>query len=778
MKIQHFSVVFIVFLFSGLLFANSHDVSSGSKDKTLSPYFFVKSDDPSIDQLPLKSTDVHVDIAGIIANVAVTQVYKNTGKRPIEAIYVFPASTRAAVYAMKMTIGKRTIVAKIKERKQARQAYEHAKAQGKTASLLEQQRPNVFQMNVANILPGDVIRVEMKYTENLVPTDGIYNFVYPTVVGPRYSNAKVSNAPKSEGWISNPYTHQGKAPTSTFDIYVNIMGGMPITDVKCPSHKVKVSFDGPATALVRLADTDKYEGNRDFILKYRLKGRKVRPGLLLYHGKDENFFLAMLQPPKRVTPKQISRREYIFIVDVSGSMNGFPLKISKRLLRKLIGSLRHSDMFNVLLFAGTSALLSSKSLPANKLNIKRAIRFIDAQRGGGGTELLSALQRALKLPRIEGVSRTIVIATDGYVSIERQAFDLIRKYLGRANFFAFGIGSSVNRFLIEGIARVGMGEPFIVTRPGTAEAAAKRFRKYVLSPVLTSIKISTPGFDTYNVVPQNIPDLFARRPVIVFGKYHGKAEGRLVLQGLRAHGRFRSVINVSDFRPNPVNNALKYLWARHEIAQISDYASLSGQYGKQDDRKVLKHKIIDLSLKYNLLTRYTSFVAIDRRIRIKNGKAVTVKQPLPMPGGVSDNAIGDRAAEVSGGFRRQPMLARPRILRVKGLKHVHPIKHFHRCRIRKIHLQGHNKSIGIGVIKRIIHRKMHNLMVCCRQFAKNRHGKVMVVLIIDKTGRVLKVHVRNITKFAGSKKCFIRSFKHIRFPASNKKFRIKFVLTY
>ncbi|MGH7452469.1 MAG: VIT domain-containing protein, partial [bacterium] len=207
-------------------------------DKTLSPYFFVKSDDPNLDQLPLKSTSAIVDIAGVIADVKVTQVYKNEGKRPLEAIYTFPASTRAAVYGMKMTIGERTIVAKIGKREEARREYEKAITEGKSASLLEQQRPNVFQMNVGNLLPGDEIEVELSYTELLVPTEGVYEFAYPTVVGPRYSNQPEATAPASEKWVKNPYLHSGKEQSYTFDLTTNLNMGLPIQEVACTSHKV------------------------------------------------------------------------------------------------------------------------------------------------------------------------------------------------------------------------------------------------------------------------------------------------------------------------------------------------------------------------------------------------------------------------------------------------------------------------------------------------------------------------------------------------------------
>src|SRR5512136_1946657 len=328
------------------------------EDKTLSPFLFVKSDDPDLDQLPLKSTSAHVRISGVIADVAVTQVYKNEGKRPIEAIYIFPASTRAAVYSMKMTIGERTLVAKIAKRDEARREYEEAKQSGKSASLLEQQRPNVFQMNVANILPGDVIRVEMMYTELLVPTDAVYEFIYPTVVGPRYSNHETQ---ARDNWLANPYLQQGELPADHFDMKVDLAAGMPVQHITCPSHKVAVKYDGPSSASITLDPSEKKGANRDFILKYRLAGNRIETGLLLYKGAEENFFLLMLQPPKRPADKEILPREYIFIVDVSGSMHGFPLDVSKKLLKDLIGNLRSSDRFNVLLFSGGSSVMAEES---------------------------------------------------------------------------------------------------------------------------------------------------------------------------------------------------------------------------------------------------------------------------------------------------------------------------------------------------------------------------------------------------------------------------------
>ncbi|OPY14869.1 MAG: Vault protein inter-alpha-trypsin [Syntrophus sp. PtaB.Bin075] len=623
-------LIVLVGMFSWNAAQSQPDESAG--DRTLSPYFLVKSDDPSVDRLPLKATSAAVNISGVIADVRVTQRYRNEGQKPLEAIYVFPASTRAAVYGMKMTIGKRVIEAKIKKREEARRDYEQARDEGRSASLLEQQRPNVFQMNVANILPGDEIVVELKYTELLVPEDRVYEFVYPTVVGPRYSNTPAEQAPPSEQWSANPYLHSGESPSYAFDIQVNLATGLPVRDLSSPSHKVKTSFQGPAQARVMLDPAEKSGGNRDYILRYRLDGDKIQSGLLLYEGGKENFFLLMMQPPRRITQGEIPGREYIFIVDVSGSMHGFPLDISKKLLANLIGSLRPTDRFNVLLFSGGSSLMSEESLPATLENVRKAISVIEQQRGGGGTEILPALKRALSLKKRENDSRTVVIVTDGYVTVEEEVFDLIRKNLGNANMFAFGIGTSVNRHLIEGMARVGMGEPLIIEKPEAADARADRFRRMIAAPVLTRVKVDFKGFSAYDMEPLSIPDVLAERPVILFGKWRGKARGTVTMNGISGKGPYSETLSVANASPLPGNAALRYLWARHRIAILSDYNRLHS-----DDQRI--QEVTNLGLTYNLLTAYTSFVAVDIEVRT-DGKPTTVKQPLPLPEGVSDYAVG------------------------------------------------------------------------------------------------------------------------------------------
>lgn len=600
-------------------------------DKTLSPFFVVEGAKPGVDALPLESTRADVRIAGVISDVTVTQTYKNDGDRTISAKYVFPASTRAAVYAMKMTIGDRTIVAKIKEREEAKHEFEEAKAAGKTATLLEEERPNVFTMSVANVLPKDRIQVELKYTELLVPTDGVYEMVYPTTVGPRYASETTTVGKSGENqFVATPYQHAGEAPTSTFGMHVTVAGGMPIQSVESPSHKITNAFAAnKASASVDLDPSEQLGGNRDFVLRYRLAGADLSSGLMTFQGEKENFFLAMVQPPQRPALELVPPREYVFIIDVSGSMQGFPLQTTKTLMHDLLGRLRPTDKFDVMLFSGFDALYSEKSVDATPSEIQNAMAFVDKQTGGGGTELLPAIQHAMKLPRAaDNVSRSFVVVTDGFIAEEPQVFEQIRNHLGEANVWSFGIGSSVNRHLMDGIAKAGQGEAFTILGPDQAAAASAKFRAYIENPVLTNVKVAFDGFDAYDIEPKVLPDVFASRPVIVFGKYKGQPTGKVTLTGVSGRGRFVSSLDATLAKPDAANSALRYLWARNEISQLSDFFN-------QDANK---DAVTKLGLEYNLLTKFTSFIAVQNVVRTTQG-STDVAQPNAMPAGVTDSAI-------------------------------------------------------------------------------------------------------------------------------------------
>ncbi len=629
------SLATVGFIAMGARPAHAQEAPAGPRLKTESPYFFVKSDDPSVDRLPLKGTEVAVKISGVIADVTVTQTYRNEGQRAIEAKYVFPGSTKAAVSGLNVRLADRLITAQIREKQQAKIEYDTAKKEGKTAALLEQHLPNVFQMNVANILPGDDVKVELRYTELLVPQSGNYQFVFPTVVGPRYNSPQSENA--KAPWPAQPTLRAGVAPATSFKLTASIDTPMGLKEIRSATHTIDVKKrDEDQHADITLGADGRPADNRDFVLDYRLAGEKIESGLMLYQGQGENaenFFLAMVEPPKAVAASAISPRDYIFVVDISGSMHGFPLDTAKTVLERLIGGLRPSDTFNVLLFSGSNKMLSPQSVPATRANIEQALATIKNYSGSGSTELIPALKRVYAEPKAANVSRTVVVVTDGYVTVEREAFELVRNNLSKANVFAFGIGSSVNRSLMEGIARAGMGEPFIITDPVQAPEQAARFRRMVESPVLTNVKATFGGLDVYDMEPQALPDVLGERPVIVFGKWRGEAKGRVIIEGQSATGPYREEVRITP-QTRQDTAALRTLWARHRIQSLSDQEALEGS-------AAFKDRITELGLKYSLLTQYTSFIAVDKVVRnVAPQNSVDVNQPLPMPQGVSDLALG------------------------------------------------------------------------------------------------------------------------------------------
>ncbi|HEX7441571.1 MAG TPA: VWA domain-containing protein [Caldimonas sp.] len=322
---------------------------------------------------------------------------------------------------------------------------------------------------------------------------------------------------------------------------------------------------------------------------------------------------------------------------MSGSMHGFPLETSKALLENLIGGLRPSDTFNVMLFSGSNRMLAPASVLATRANIERAQQTIREMAGGGSTEIVPALRRVAELPKAPDVSRSVIVMTDGYVSVEADVFRLIAKNLNQANLFAFGIGTSVNRHLIEGMARAGQGEAFVVTRPAEAAAQAERLRRMIESPVLTQVKARFEGLDVYDVEPLQLPDVLGGRPVVVLGKWRGDAgyaaQGRMVVEGRGAEGLYRAEVSAAG-RDDRTSAALRHLWARQRIAALTDQEALEGGSAQ-------KEAITALGLKYSLLTQYTSFIAVDQVVRNSNpALSATVKQPSPMPEGVSDLLIG------------------------------------------------------------------------------------------------------------------------------------------
>ncbi|MGB1317837.1 MAG: VIT domain-containing protein, partial [Flavobacteriales bacterium] len=561
-------------LIISVLFITS--VALGQNLQTLSPYFHLDVENPdkySPEDFALQGTIVKANIAGVIADVTVEQLYVNNTEDVLDAEYVFPGSTQSAVYAMEMQINERVIKAKVKEKQEAKRIFAKAKTEGKSATLMEQERPNVFKMSLANIKPGDSIRVRFSYTENIIPKNKEYEFMFPTVVGPRFGTQE--HAAK-DPWISNPYTnneHQAnKMLSPKFDLSLSLNAGLPIQKANCYSHpKAGINYTSKGSMVMFLPNKAYKEKKGDVIFRYQLAGEKIEGGMLLYEHGDENFFMMTMQPPERPEVDEIPPRDYLFVVDVSGSMNGFPIEISKELMKDLLYHLSPKDRFNVLLFANGFSKFSTVMVPVSNGQISRAMSFVDNPSGSGGTMILPALKEALAMIDDNGRSTTVVIATDGLVTVEKQAMDLIQEHLGDANFFPFGIGSSVNRYLLEALAHVGHSEPIVATDRSEARKIAKEFRKMISAPVLTNVKLDFGEMDAYEVIPKSVPDLFADKPIVVYGKYRGKTNGKVTVTGSNGSGRFEQSMQVGKTKVSAKNSGLRYLWARQNIKLLADY---------------------------------------------------------------------------------------------------------------------------------------------------------------------------------------------------------------
>ncbi len=630
MKFLILTIAFLVSLSS--VSAQRSFVEAGVKGE--SPYFELPPD-INIEHFPLLSTKADVTISGMMADVTITQSYVNRGEKAIEAVYVFPASTRAAVYDMEMKIGDRTIKAVIQPKAKAREMYEEAKEEGKSASLLEQRRPNIFTMNVANVMPGDTIQVALRYTEMLIPEELEYEFVLPTVVGPRY----ISEKNDTDNPVENVQYIPSNVPTYYFDISITMNTIIPMDKISSKSHKIDIQKLNDNQQIIKLAKGEEKSGNRDFILSYRPAGERIETGLLLHQGDKENYFMLVIQPPKRVVIEDVVPREFIFVVDVSGSMNGFPIDISKASMEQLLRRMRPNDLFNVVLFASGTVLFSENSIAATDKNLINAIEFINKEHGHGGTELMPALELALNMPHNEGYSKSIVVMTDGLVGVDKKAVNYIRDNLNKANLYSFGIGRSMNRFLIEAMALAGAGEPLIITEKEGAEKSAERFMKYIESPVLTDISIEFDGFMTYDVEPIKPFDLTAERPIIVYGKYEGHPGGTIILRGKTAKQDLHVNIPVDRFGRMDQSNAIKYIYARNKLKLIEMYDNFSKNEYNYRGSLSFEDAITEIGMKYNLLTEHTSFVAIDSEIRNASGEYETINQALPLPDGMESENL-------------------------------------------------------------------------------------------------------------------------------------------
>jgi Ca-activated chloride channel homolog len=598
---------------------------------------------------PLKHTRVSVDIAGFIARVTVRQQFHNPFAEKIEAVYVFPLSQDAAVDQMTMKIGKRIIKGQIKERGEARAIYESAKSRGKVASLLDQERPNIFTQAVANIEPGAAVDITIAYSETLKWKDGQYEFSFPMVVEPRYMPGQPTGA-ATTGWapptnqvpdanrISPPVTPEGTRAGHDISVTVNLNAGLPIRQLDCRQHAVEVSYPAAdqSRAVVRLQDR-KTIPNKDFVLVYQTAGDEIADAVLAHTDQRGKFFTLVLQPPKRVRKEVVVPKEIIFAIDKSGSMSGFPIETAKKAMRMCIEGAHEKDTFNLICFDGGTSSCFAKPVANTEENRRRALAFLDDLRGGGGTEMMTAINACLEGQDDPQRVRIVCFMTDGCVGNDMAIIDAVKRNAGIARVFSFGIGHSVNRYLLDGIARAGRGEVHYILDERGVPGAAERFQERVRSPVLTDVKLDFGGLAVAELYPRQIPDLFSSTPIVVKGQYKQAGKGTITLSGKTGTGRFERKITVELPAEEAKNDVLAPLWARAKIEELMNRDLAAVQEGRPNP--AAKEEILGLGLRFQLLTQFTSFVAVEETITTAGGQPKTVAVPVEMPEGVSYEGI-------------------------------------------------------------------------------------------------------------------------------------------
>jgi Ca-activated chloride channel homolog len=582
--------------------------------------------------LPLKHTDVNASISAYIATVRVRQEFHNPFTEKIEAVYTFPLPENAAVNEFIMTIGKRHIRGIIREREEAEEIYREAKRQGYNAALLTQNRPNIFTQSVANIEPGREIDINITYFHTLAYVDGWHEFVFPMVVGPRfnppYSKDGVGAVPRGRHGSSGQATEvQYLKPIerSGHDIalHVDVDATVKIEEFKCATHKIRHESLEPERLSVWLAK----EGvipNKDFVLRYRVAGDRLKPGLLTHRDERGGFFSLVLYPPQAQEELRRQALELIFVLDCSGSMSGQPLKQAKAAIEWCLKHMEPGDTFQIINFSETASKLGRAPVPATAANVRRGLDYLESLQSEGGTMMIEGIKAALDFPHDRARLRFVCFLTDGYIGNELEIFSAIEERLDAARLFSFGVGSSVNRYLLEGMARIGRGAVAYVELNDDAKPVMESFFNRISHPALTDVQIDWGNVKVTDVFPQTIPDLFVGRPVILTGRYRGNPQGTIRLSG-RAAGEL--IQSRAPANWNSTHSALPSIWARQQISDLED------QMVRTSNGR-LPERIKQLALDYNLMSAYTSFVAVDSTHRTAGRRGTTVPVAVPVPEGV------------------------------------------------------------------------------------------------------------------------------------------------
>jgi Ca-activated chloride channel homolog len=591
--------------------------------------------DGKVLECPLQHTSVRAEITGPMAQVVVRQDFINNSETAIEALYTFPLPTMAAVNRYEMHINERIIRGKIARREEAEKAFAEARRRGQTAGLLNQERPNVFRQALTNIPPHGKISVEITYVELVNYEAGQYEFAFPMVVGPRYYP---QGGPNDARRVNPPVAAKGLRAGHDISLDIKI-GGVPLSVVSSVNHAIaKKQLDG-SRQQIQLEQLKEIP-NKDFILHYKVAAKTIAPTFLTHREGNDGYFSFVIDPPAiRTQEMNITPKELVFVIDTSGSMMGFPLEKAKESMLLALNGLNPRDTFNLITFAGDTEILFPKPVPATAENLNQAKRFLESRQGRGGTEMMKAIRAALDGSDSQDHIRVVCFMTDGYIGNENEIIQEIRKHTN-ARVFSFGIGSSVNRYLLDKMAEAGRGEVEYVSLNSDGSAAARRFHERVRNPLLTDIELEWAGISVKDVVPARAPDLFSAKPLIVSGRYDSPGQGKLKIRGKQGGRPYYREIDITLPAQEVNAAAVPSIWARRKIDALST------------DEAANREAIIQVGLKHGLMTQFTSYYAVEERIVNEGGKPRKVQVPVEMPDGVSHEGVfGNKDAAESRTMR-------------------------------------------------------------------------------------------------------------------------------
>jgi Ca-activated chloride channel homolog len=590
--------------------------------------------------LPLLRSDMVAHIRGDLATVELIQRFENPHTTPLHARYIFPLPPDAAVYAMRLTAGDEVIEAEIRQKDVARQEFDAAKREGKQAALLTQHRPNVFTQEVANLMPGVTVMVEIRYAHPIPKHDWEYDFHFPMVVGPRYVPASRGAADEPEPlplgqWClpaSPPVVAPEQADAQRASLYIDLDAGLPVVAIDSPSHTIDVQEISPTRRVVRLAD-EQTIGNKDFVLRYRLSGETVGVGSTTFADLRTGVVSLLIEPPAKTSAPDVTPREMVFVLDCSGSMSGTPLAVSKRFMRRALANLEPRDVFRIIRFSDAATSLTTAPLPATPENIAGGLAQIESLISEGGTEMTTGIRAALDPAPIPGTLRIVVFLTDGYIGNDADIVRLIAQRRGDARLFSFGIGTAVNRYLLREMARAGRGVARIVLPQEDAAHAADMLAERLAAPYLTDVDIDWGTAPVHDMTPAMLPDLFLGQSVRVLARFEVPGTHRITVHGKIAGRAVALPIDITLPKEDPAAHALPILWARSQVEDwMIDYLDPTRTASQ---RQQIQAAVTQLGLAHHLVTQWTAFVAVAKKIVNPGGQGIAADVPVPQVEGVS-----------------------------------------------------------------------------------------------------------------------------------------------